>query len=284
MIPKKQQEQQQEGDLQNGFEGAWSVAVRPRRRIARLRSSEAFGNARTESSRRHVSHDTVISVALIDEKPFTRECIAKSLQALDERLRIISFGSCEDYLRSTRSQDLILYYAHQHLASWSGLYNQLLKLLRIVPVIILSDVDCLDSMLAIFESGARGFITTDQTTLEQIIEIIGLVKAGGIFVPPSSLALRKVERQFVRTGTDSRQLSRSEIAVLDCLKLGKANKIIAHELGMSESTVKMYIGRIMKKLKATNRTEVVCRAYGMAAGGLRLEAPGPRTGRPPEDT
>jgi DNA-binding NarL/FixJ family response regulator len=170
------------------------------------------------------------------------------------------------------------------LVGWSGLYNQFLRLLRVVPVIILSDVDCPESMLAIFESGARGFISTDQTTLEQIIEIIGLVKAGGIFVPPSSLTLRKVEGQFAPKGAASQQLSRSEVAVLDRLKLGEANKIIAHELGMSESTVKMYIGRIMKKLKATNRTEVVCRAYGFVAGGLRLEAPGPTAGRPPEDT
>jgi DNA-binding NarL/FixJ family response regulator len=279
MIPRQQQ-----GDA---VEGAWSIAVRPRRRAARLRSLEAFGNARTESSRLRVKHDAVISVAVIDEKPFTRECITKSLQALDERLRIASFASCEDFLRSARPQDLILYYAHQSLADWSGLYNQLLplkRLLKIVPVVILSDVDCPDSMLAIFESGARGFIPTDQTTLEQIIEIIGLVKAGGIFVPPSSLTLRRVEGQFAPKGAASQQLSRSEIAVLDRLKLGKANKIIAHELGMSESTVKMYIGRIMKKLKATNRTEVVCRAYGLAAGGLRFEAPGPTTGRPPEDT
>jgi DNA-binding NarL/FixJ family response regulator len=279
MIPK-----QQEGDLQNAFEGTRSIGVRPRGRAARLRGSEAFGNARTERSRPRVRHDAVISVAVIDEKPFTRECIAKSLGALDERLRIISFASCEDYLRSTRPRDLVLYYAHQSLASWSDLYNQLLRLLRVVPVIILSDVDCPDSMFAIFESGARGFISTDQTTLEQIIEIIGLVKAGGIFVPPSSLTLRKIERQFAPKGAASQQLSRSEIAVLDRLKLGKANKIIAHELGMSESTVKMYIGRIMKKLKATNRTEVVCRAYGFAADGLRLEAAGPTIGRPPEDT
>jgi DNA-binding NarL/FixJ family response regulator len=280
MIPRQEQ---QKGDLQNASERVWAIAARPRRRAVRLRSSETFGNARAESSRLRIGN-AVISVAVIDEKPFTRACIAKSLQALDERLRIISFASCEDYLRSTKPQDLILYYAHQSLTNWSGLYSQLLRLLRIVPVIILSDVDPLDSMLAIFESGARGFILTDQTTLEQIIEIIGLVKAGGIFVPPSSLTLRKLEKQFAPKGVTSQQLGRSEIAVLDRLKLGKANKIIAHELGMSESTVKMYIGRIMKKLKATNRTEVVCRVYGLAAGGLRFEAGGLTTGRPPEDT
>jgi DNA-binding NarL/FixJ family response regulator len=279
MIPK----QQQQGELQNPFEDVWSIAARPHRWSVRLRSSKAFRDAQAERTRLRINH-TAISVAVIDEKPFTRECIAKSLQALDERISIISFARCEDYLRSTKRQDLILYYAHQNLASWSGLYTELLRLLRVVPVIILSDVDCPDSMSALFESGARGFIPTDQTTLEQIIEIIALVKAGGMFVPPSSLMLRKIDRESAVKGVASQQLSRSEIAVLDRLKLGEANKIIAHELGMSESTVKMYVGRIMRKLKATNRTEVVSRVYGLAAGGLRLETVGPTTATPPEDT
>jgi hypothetical protein len=32
--------------------------------------------------------------------------------------------------------------------------------------------------------------------------------------------------------------------------------VIAYELTLRESTVKMYVGRLMRKLKATNRTEV----------------------------
>jgi DNA-binding NarL/FixJ family response regulator len=282
MIPKQQR---QEGG-QNTLESGWLVAARPRRRAARLRSSQAFHSAQTESSRLRTNRP-VISVAVIDEKPFTRECITKSLQALDERLSIVSFASCEDCLLSTTTQDIILYYAHQSMANWSALYSQplpLKRLLRVVPVIILSDVDYPESILAIFESGARGFVLTNQTTLEQIIEIIALVKAGGVFVPPSSLALRRIEEQLAPKGVASRQFSRSEVAVLDLLKLGKANKIIAHELGMSESTVKMYIGRIMKKLKATNRTEIVCRAYGLVASGPRFDPLGPQMDKqPPEN-
>jgi hypothetical protein len=40
------------------------------------------------------------------------------------------------------------------------------------------------------------------------------------------------------------------------LREGKANKIIAYELNMCESTVKVHVRNIMKKLKARNRTEV----------------------------
>ena len=47
-----------------------------------------------------------------------------------------------------------------------------------------------------------------------------------------------------------------QAAVIDALCSGKANKIIAHELSMQESTVKVHVRNIMRKLKAKNRTEV----------------------------
>jgi len=44
--------------------------------------------------------------------------------------------------------------------------------------------------------------------------------------------------------------------VVRALCRGKANKVIAYELNMCESTVKVHVRNIMKKLKAKNRTEV----------------------------
>jgi DNA-binding NarL/FixJ family response regulator len=41
------------------------------------------------------------------------------------------------------------------------------------------------------------------------------------------------------------------------LQQGKPNKVIAYELGMSESTTKVHIRSIMKTIGATNRTQAV---------------------------
>ena len=48
-----------------------------------------------------------------------------------------------------------------------------------------------------------------------------------------------------------------QVEVVEALRRGKANKIIAYELNLRESTVKVHVRNIMKKVKATNRTEVV---------------------------
>jgi DNA-binding NarL/FixJ family response regulator len=210
--------------------------------------------------------NSLISMGVVDEKTFTRECIIRCLRTLDDRLRIEGFPTCDECLQTAESQDLVLYHLREDLSQWHK--NRLIsfrKLLSIVPVIILSDTENQNSLAQIFESGARGFIPTDNTTLEQIIEIIGLVCVGGVFVPLSSLSLCKNggEAPTAELGS-SNEFTRNELAVLDRLKVGKANKIIAYELGLSESTVKVHIGRIMKKLNVTNRTQIVCRAYTVA--------------------
>ncbi len=51
-------------------------------------------------------------------------------------------------------------------------------------------------------------------------------------------------------------LTKRQNAVVNAILQGKANKNIAHELDISESTIKVHVHNIMKKLNAKNRTEV----------------------------
>ncbi len=51
-------------------------------------------------------------------------------------------------------------------------------------------------------------------------------------------------------------LTSREYDVLRILRNGRQNKIIAHELGISESTVKVHLRKLMKKMHASNRTQV----------------------------
>jgi DNA-binding NarL/FixJ family response regulator len=204
---------------------------------------------------------SVISIGLIDENSFTRECITKSLQTVDDRLDIVAFPTCEQYLQNMGDQELVLYHIYYEMLKSDSNNKHILclkKLLRLVPVIILSDTEHADSLIDMLESGARGFIPTYDTTLAQIIEIIRFVRVGGIFVPPSTLLLRSNKEKSVTAKLrSSDQFTSGELAVLEQLKLGKANKIIAYELGLSESTIKAHIGKIMKKLRVTNRTQII---------------------------
>ena len=55
-------------------------------------------------------------------------------------------------------------------------------------------------------------------------------------------------------------LTPRESQILSCLREGSRNKVIAFDLGISESTVKVHVRNILKKLKASNRTQVALSA------------------------
>jgi DNA-binding NarL/FixJ family response regulator len=207
-----------------------------------------------------------MSIAMIDEYRLTRECIVRSLKQLDGTIQIASFLDCEDYLQDLSNYEVSLYYAHSR-DEWRTVFESISAR---APVIILADFDSPDLIIDALENGVRGYIPIASTAPELVIEIIRLVRAGGTFAPVNSLGLRKADQQGVPTTTTAHDLTPRQIAVLHQLKLGKANKIIAYELEMSESTVKVHIRNIMKKMNARNRTEVACRAYGLANVGLRL--------------
>ena len=60
-------------------------------------------------------------------------------------------------------------------------------------------------------------------------------------------------------------LTSRELAVIDLLREGDANKVIAKCLNMRESTVKVHVRNILKKLRATNRTHAATVANRLLA-------------------
>lgn len=53
-----------------------------------------------------------------------------------------------------------------------------------------------------------------------------------------------------------RDLSVRELQIVHLIRLGKLNKEIAHDLRLTEGTVKEYLNRIFRKVDVKNRTEL----------------------------
>ncbi|MGC1954855.1 MAG: response regulator transcription factor, partial [Gammaproteobacteria bacterium] len=62
------------------------------------------------------------------------------------------------------------------------------------------------------------------------------------------------------------RLTPREGEVLARLRQGKPNKIIAFELDIAESTVKVFVRRILGKLHVSNRTQLALLAHRQSAG------------------
>jgi DNA-binding NarL/FixJ family response regulator len=216
-------------------------------------------------------------LGVVDEYPLTRECICSTLQLLDNNFEIRAFSHIdENFIDEVKIFDVILFHVHINGHRLPGYTIDSLKLaFQSAPVIILSDQEANEWVLEAFESGARGYIPTRSTSMAVAVEIIRLVKAGGTFVPPTSLHM--IQRQLPpRELMLGEPFTSRQMSVLLHLTRGKSNKVIAYELGMSESTVKVHVRKIMQKMRATNRTEAAFRARNLDWGdGGRL------VGQPP---
>lgn len=126
------------------------------------------------------------------------------------------------------------------------------------PIIIVADNEDPTHVLDALDAGAKGYVPSS-VTFEVAIEALNLVLAGGTYVPASALI---ASRNMAKDATDAPGYSPHPLfterqhAVIEKLREGKPNKIIAYELDMRESTVKVHIRNLMRKLKATNRTQV----------------------------
>ena len=122
----------------------------------------------------------------------------------------------------------------------------------------MKDSQCIGEAL---RQGIRGYIPTTLTS-RILIEALRLIQAGGTFIPADALSEALSDRRSTAAETNSAaarlgacRLTPRQSQVLELLRSGKPNKIIAYELAMRESTVKVHVRQIMRKLHATNRTE-----------------------------
>lgn len=211
---------------------------------------------------------------LIDGRTLERECFVRSVELSHPLVSVAGYGSVRSWLAAATEQEpptAVLINIGARTVSDPAVAGDLARLIedmRPTPVIVLAESEDLREMIAAIDRGARGYIPAS-VGFGVIVEAMRLTAAGGMFLPASSVtSLRDVVAPRDRTNSvleDRFTARQSDVA--KALRRGKANKIIAYELNMSESTVKVHIRHIMKKLGATNRTEAAFKLNALYASG-----------------
>ncbi len=200
-----------------------------------------------------------VCIAWIDVSFLTRECMTRAVASAQRLFMIVPFESVYDCIKDTeRKIDLIVYHAHESDSVNVADIAALRAAFSSTQLVILSDATALDPSVVkdVLMQGASGFILTSQTGLQMMLSALALVASGGTFVPKEFLFSQGNPEQAATKDQPRKagQLTLREIDVLRLLKQGKPNKLIAFELDLSESTVKVHIRNTMRKMGATNRT------------------------------
>jgi DNA-binding NarL/FixJ family response regulator len=134
-----------------------------------------------------------------------------------------------------------------------------------VRVLILTTFDLDDYVYAALRAGASGFMLKD-TSPEELLAGIRIVAAGDGLLSPRMT--RQLIEEFAKrpeaARTDQRildVLTEREREVLQQLARGMSNIEIAQQLNISHSTAKTHVSRILMKLNARDRAQLVVIAY-----------------------
>jgi DNA-binding NarL/FixJ family response regulator len=193
------------------------------------------------------AHETAtVCIAWVDLSSLTRECMTHAVTSAQRLFMVIPFASVYDCIKaSERKIDLIVYHAHETDCVNVADIAALREAFASTQLVVLSDASSLDPAVVkdVLMNGASGFILTSQTGLQMMLSALSLVASGGTFVPKDFL-LSQGNTDQLETKKQPRkegQLTTRELDVLKLVKEGKPNKLIAYELNLSESTVKVHI-------------------------------------------
>ena len=207
-------------------------------------------------------------IALIDNRVLARECLAHSLTDHHIQHRVITFSDLAEWQQAKPDLGLpaaVLLNTDQ--TADTAQTAAIVEAVSPAPVVVLADNQDINTVLDTIALGVRGYIPTS-VSIDVCIMAISLAMAGGKFIPASSLLSIKNQLGLpTASPVASHNLTSRQSAVAEALRCGKANRDIASELNLCESTIKVHIRNIMKKLGATNRTEV---AYKIGDLGYQL--------------
>jgi len=140
-------------------------------------------------------------------------------------------------------------------------------------VLILSTFDLDEYVFEAIRAGASGFLLKE-TLPDDLLSAVRVVAGGQALLAPS--VTRRLLEEFVQRPSVARHvpagfdtLTTREVEVLEAVARGLSNTEIADTLFMSPATAKTHVSRLLAKLHARDRAQLVMLAYeaGVVAPG-----------------
>jgi DNA-binding NarL/FixJ family response regulator len=213
-------------------------------------------------------------IAVIESRMFLGECIRRNMQSAFS-LPVVTCSTLAELelkLKDASAAIVILSWMEPRNEANTKVLDALSELVLNVPVVVLADKNDVDLARTAIRHGAKGYIPCT-LGFDITVEAVRFVLAGGTYVPMECvLAPGGSGIAAAQPSPSVGAVTGRELAVVRAIQQGKSNKVIAYELNMCESTVKVHVRNLMKKMKAKNRTDVAMKAQIPIAASVSMAA------------
>ena len=208
-------------------------------------------------------------VLIIDDHPLFRRGVSQLLE-LNQGFELVGeAASGQEGIDLAKRLDPDLILLDLNMKGMSGLETlSTMRDLEIDARIILITVsNAPEDLVAAIRAGSDGYILKDNDP-DDILKLIDDAMHGQTAISPelTSLLATALREERVLEQRNHASLTERENAILKCLAAGKSNKLIARELDIMESTVKVHIRNLLKKLKFRSRVEAAVWAVAHGLG------------------
>lgn len=189
------------------------------------------------------------TVYVIDDDPGARRAITWMLESSGRRVE--SFASGEAFLESYRTDHAGCVVLDVRMPGMGGLalQEEIVRRGIPLPVIMITGYSEVSVAVRALQLGAIDFIE------KPIADAVFLERIGHAF----ALDAERRQRRCLRERCTNRigRLTRREREVMAMVVAGKANKVVAYELGISQKTVESHRARVMSKLEVASLPDLV---------------------------
>ena len=204
-------------------------------------------------------------VLIVDDHQVTRLGLKLLLSELAPNLETFEAGNLADAIdigKRGESVDLVL--LDVRLPDGNGVerLQRIKESFDSTPIVVMSAEKDPQLIRNALEAGASGYIPKD-TENEVTVNAWRLVLAKGLYLPPDVLPQPATSRPGTSATPHKRPqiaFTDQQLAVLQRLLLGHANKVIARQLGISEGAVKAHLAHIFDKLGVSTRLQAMAKA------------------------
>ena len=226
-----------------------------------------------------------IGVFVVDNNTIFREGLRQSFASIEDITVVGETDIDEEALELVMSfsPEIVLLDIGAPLLTGLNLARQITQRSPGTSVIVLAPYDNDEHLFQAVKSGAASYLTKDATA-DELASTIRSIHQGEHVISEKVLTRPKVAERVLKQFQDlslmgvamealTAPLTSRELEVLSYVARGYINKQVAHELYVSEQTVKNHMSSILRKLDANDRTQAVVLAMHYGWISTRVSKP-----------